>query len=130
MDHSIGYLVAKLHTIGKLSADFLAASLDTLGWRLNLDYSPLGFDFVELVQFSLPAAGAYTARMFPILFSLQIGVPEWPRAALARAGRIDTALTRLVVEENAVAVGKLPQTFAGPDAANVAILECFDVQSH
>src|SRR5215471_239039 len=105
LDHSIGSPAGKLHTIAKLSA----FSQGRMSWQhesSDLDGQPIGFDFGELVQFPLPAAGTNAARMFPVLHGFQIGVPKRPRSTLPGAGRIHAAPSRLPIEEDAVAIGK------------------------
>lgn len=63
------------------------------------------------MQLSLPAAGADFAGLLPVFGSLQVGIPEGPGSTLAWPCIVDLALARLVVEEDAIAIGVFFETF-------------------
>ncbi len=75
----------------------------------NIDLCSKLLDDFQRHQIAATCTWAFTFRLTPCLFGLQVRPPEGPVAALPGASRIDTAAACLWVKERAVAVGVLGQ---------------------
>ena len=80
------------------------------------------------MQFSRSAPRTVLTCTFPSLRSSQIAVPKRPSPALARAGFVNFAFSRHIIEENAVAITEFFQAPANSDLARVLIIEFFNRQ--
>jgi hypothetical protein len=94
---------------------------------LNPKDLPLSLNLAQLIQLPLTAPRADFAGFFPRCLGLQIRIPEWPRAALARTSCVDLALPRFIVKENAIAIGKFAEALPNAYLANVILLERLNV---
>jgi hypothetical protein len=94
---------------------------------LNPKDLPLSLNLTQLIQLPLAAPGTNFAGFLPSRLGLQIRIPEWPSAALPRSSRIDLALARLVIKENAITVGEFTQALPNPDLAHVILFERLNV---
>ena len=93
----------------------------------HLDDFALLLDGVELIQFSVAAAGADFTSGLPIGFGAKVGIPKRPSPALPWPGRVNLASASLVVEEHAIeTIREFPQAFANADLANEVLLEVLD----
>ena len=90
---------------------------------LQADLGGLLFDRFQLVQFAFAASGADLAGVCPGLGGADVGIPERPGATLARACGVHAALSRFGVEEDAIVVLQLLETFADADLSHVFSLK-------
>jgi hypothetical protein len=90
---------------------------------LYLFLPPLGIDRLPGKKRSLIATRTMPADLLPRLFRLEIRTPEREGAALLGPGGIDAAVTALTLEEDAIAVRTLDQTFSPANQPDVLPLE-------
>src|SRR5690348_15188805 len=89
----------------------------------NANDGRLFLDLLDRVELALAAAGAGFARGLPGFGGLQVGIPEWPGAALAGAVFVHGAAMGFRVEKNAVVVLPLLERAADADLADVLFFE-------
>jgi hypothetical protein len=126
-------IVAQLDPLRYANSERNTTNLSSaIHWRLlprsNLHSCSLALDALQLIELSFAAARAFFACSLPILWCTQIGVPEWPSAALRRTTLINSAGFRFR-QEHTIAVWEFLQALANSYFSYVVMLELVDAHS-